>query len=69
MTPKPPPNPTPAPPPPNINEAQQQADANNLLRRRRGYAATTLTEPGNIPQTRTGTKSVLGNGSSTSAAY
>ena len=60
MAPSAPKAPTPPPPPPNIDTAAQQADANNLIRRRRGYAATVLTQPGNVPQTRTGTRSVLG---------
>ena len=69
MAPSPPKAPTPPPPAPNIDVAQQQADAGDLLRRRRGFAATVLSQPGNVPQTRTGTKSVLGNGSTSSSAY
>ncbi len=61
MSPSPPKPPAPPPPPPTIDTAAQQADAANLIRRRRGYAATVLTQPGNIPQTNLGTKAVLGS--------
>jgi hypothetical protein len=67
MTPSPPKPPAPPPPPPTIDTAAQQADAANLIRRRRGYAATVLTQPGNVPQTNLGTKSVLGSGSDRAA--
>jgi hypothetical protein len=65
MTPSPPKPPPPPPPPPTIDQAAQQADAANLIRRRRGYAATVLTQPGDVPQTQLGTKSLLGGGGST----
>jgi len=60
MSPSPPKPPAPPPPPPTIDQAAQEADAANLIRRRRGYAATVLTQPGNVPQTQLGTKSLLG---------
>jgi hypothetical protein len=59
MTPKAPPPPAPPPKPPTIDQAAQQADANDMIRRRRGYAATVL--PQDQPATRTGTRSVLGS--------
>lgn len=59
MSPSPPPAPKPPPPPPTIDQAAQQADANNLIRRRQGYAATVLSQ-NSQPNTRTGTSSILG---------
>jgi len=44
MSPSPPKPPAPPPPPPTIDQAAQQADANNLIRRRQGYAATVLSK-------------------------
>lgn len=72
MAPSPPKPPKPAPPPPTIDQAAQQADANNLLRMRRGYAATVLsrgTQGGGVtgasgmqsrPATAAGTAAILG---------
>lgn len=60
MSPSPPKMPAPAPPPPTVDQAAQQADANSLIRKRRGYAATVLSSPQVAPTT-TGTRSVLGS--------
>jgi hypothetical protein len=61
MAPKAPPPPAPPPKPPTLDQAAQQADQSDMIRKRRGYAATVLTQDG-TPQTRTGTRSLLGSG-------
>jgi hypothetical protein len=68
MTPSVPKPPAPPPPPPSIDTAAQQADANNLIRRRRGYAATVLAGSGSSPQTRAGTAALMGEGGTTLGA-
>lgn len=42
-----------------MDQAAQQADAANLIRRRRGYAATVLT--GGSSQSKLGTAALMGN--------
>jgi hypothetical protein len=64
MSPSAPKPPPPPPAPPTVDQAAQQADAANLIRRRQGYAATVLSTPGS-QQTRTGTAAPLGSGGTT----
>ena len=61
MQPSMPKPPAPTPPPPTLDQAAQDEDANDLIRRRRGYAATVLSQPGQAaPATRAGTATILG---------
>lgn len=48
------------PKPPQIDEAAAAADAADMIRRRRGYAATVLTKPGDLATPVVGAKQLLG---------